>query len=42
MILYPDLGPEDDPDAHVIAGDIMSPGQTESAAERMLEWIRGL
>jgi len=42
VILHPDLGPEDDPDAHVIAGDIMSPGQTESAAERMLEWIRGL
>ncbi|MHA3976914.1 alpha/beta hydrolase [Halovulum sp. GXIMD14794] len=33
-------GRSDDPQAHVIAGDIMSPGLTEPVAERILEWTR--
>lgn len=36
------MGPEDDPGAHVIAGDIMSPGQTEPVAELVLDWISEL
>ncbi|MEW9918900.1 alpha/beta hydrolase [Marimonas sp. MJW-29] len=41
-ILNPDLGPGDDPDAHVIAGDIMSPGQTEATVQAILDWAEGL
>lgn len=33
------MGPGDDPDAHVIAGAIKSPGQTQSAVAGMLDWI---
>ncbi|MFP4328874.1 MAG: alpha/beta hydrolase [Paracoccaceae bacterium] len=33
-------GPEDDPMAHVLAGDILSPGQTEAAVAGMTGWIR--
>lgn len=36
------VGPGDDPYAHVIAGDILSPGQTGTAAQVMLDWIRRL
>lgn len=32
----------DDPYAHVIAGDVLSPGQTEAVVERILTWARGL
>ncbi|MEZ5911841.1 MAG: alpha/beta fold hydrolase [Paracoccaceae bacterium] len=32
-------GPGDDPMAHVIAGAIMSPGQTETVAARITGWI---
>lgn len=35
------MGPGDDPYAHVIAGDILSPGQTEAAVRGMLEWLSG-
>ena len=35
-------GPEDDPMAHVMAGDIFSPRQTAPLAERMIAWLRGL
>ncbi len=38
----PRLGPGDDPNAHVITGDIISPGTTEAAAQMMLDWVRGL
>lgn len=38
----PELGAGDDPLAHVIAGDVMSPGQTEATVAVMLEWIEGL
>ncbi|WP_245514037.1 alpha/beta hydrolase [Antarcticimicrobium luteum] len=30
----------DDPNAHVIAGDILSPGQTDAAALAMVDWLR--
>ncbi len=33
------IGPGDDPHAHVIAGDILSPGQTEAAALGMIDWL---
>jgi alpha-beta hydrolase superfamily lysophospholipase len=33
-------GPGDDPFAHVLAGDILSPGQTDSAVAGMVAWIR--
>ena len=41
-IVPADLGPEDDPSAHVVAGDIVSPGQTAAAAQGMLDWVRSL
>jgi len=33
-------GPDDDPFAHVLAGDILSPGQTAAAVAGMTGWIR--
>jgi alpha-beta hydrolase superfamily lysophospholipase len=33
-------GPGDDPNAHVIAGDIRSPSMTRPAAERIVSWAR--
>ena len=36
------LGEGDDSYAHVIAGDIMSPGQTEPAAAVMIGWAKGV
>lgn len=41
-IVSPDLTPADDPHAHVIAGDIVSPGQTGAAVQAILAWARGL
>lgn len=38
----PDLGSEDDPFAHVIAGEIMSPGNTARAIDVMRDWISGV
>ena len=32
-------GPGDDPNAHVIAGDILSPDQTKAAALGMVDWL---
>lgn len=37
--IAPVLGPQDDPFAHVVAGDIMSPGNTSAATETMAEWL---
>ncbi|MCV2887171.1 alpha/beta hydrolase [Ruegeria aquimaris] len=34
------MGSGDDPSSHVIAGDIMSPGQTDIAVAGMLAWLR--
>ncbi len=36
------MTPDDDPMAHVIAGDILSPGQTEAVIDRILAWAAGL
>ncbi|MFV0513399.1 MAG: alpha/beta hydrolase [Jhaorihella sp.] len=33
------MGEGDDPDAHVIAGDIRSPGQTEQTVRDILDWL---
>ncbi|WP_422029328.1 alpha/beta hydrolase [Roseovarius sp.] len=38
----PALGPGVDPAAHVIAGDILSPGNTEAAVKLILDWVGGL
>lgn len=35
-------GPGCDPDAHVIAGDALSPGMTDGLVRAMADWIRGL
>ncbi len=35
------MGPGDAANSHVIAGDIMSPGQTDGAVAGMLEWLAG-
>ncbi|MDC1383098.1 lysophospholipase [Candidatus Puniceispirillum sp.] len=37
-----ELLPSDDVFSHVIAGDIVSPGQTQNAIKHMLAWIRAL
>ena len=37
-----ELGPGDDPAAHVIAGDILSPSMTAPVSERILAWINEL
>lgn len=34
------MGPGDDPSAHVIAGDILSPGQTGAAVRDILDWLK--
>lgn len=36
------MGPGDDPASHVIAGRLMSPGQTDAAVEGILAWLNGL
>lgn len=40
--LAPDLGPGDDPHAHVVAGAILSPSQTAPLAAAVTDWARGL
>ncbi len=42
QVLNRDPGPEDDPYAHVIAGDVMSPGQTDVAVNDILLWFKEL
>ena len=37
-----DPGPDDDPYAHVMAGDVMSPGQTDRAVQDILSWVADL
>jgi esterase/lipase len=37
-----EMGAGDDPFAHVIAGDILSPGQTEAVTTLILDWAEGL
>lgn len=41
-VVRPGLGDGDDPMRHVIAGDIMSPGQTEASVAAILDWAEGL
>ncbi|WP_246020169.1 alpha/beta hydrolase [Aliigemmobacter aestuarii] len=36
------MAPGDDPYSHVIAGDILSPGQTAETVQLILTWARGL
>ena len=36
------MGEGDDPFSHVIAGDILSPGQTDMVVSKMLEWINSV
>jgi len=36
------MGPGDDANAHVITGDIKSPGQTEPAIAGMLDWLKSV
>lgn len=36
------MGPGDDPYSHVIAGDILSPGQTAGTVALILDWAAGL
>lgn len=38
----PELTAGDDPNAHLIAGAIMSPGQTAPVVARIVDWARGL
>ncbi|WP_254796881.1 hypothetical protein [Sulfitobacter albidus] len=38
----PELTEADDPSRHVIAGDIVSPGQTQATVARILDWAAGL
>ncbi len=33
-------GPGDDPMAHVLAGDILSPGMTDEVVARIVDWAR--
>lgn len=40
--IAPTLADGDDPFAHVVAGDIMAPGNTGPAAEAMIVWTRGI
>lgn len=39
VTLRPQLGPGDDPSAHVIAGDITAPSQTARSVAAILEWF---
>ncbi|MEL7099609.1 MAG: alpha/beta fold hydrolase [Pseudomonadota bacterium] len=42
QVWQPSIGPGDDPSAHVIAGDIMSPGQTAPTVQRIVTFVKGL
>lgn len=41
-VFHPELTADDDPYAHVITGDIISPGQTGTTTARILEWVKDL
>ena len=41
-VVNPVMGPSDDPQSHVIAGDVISPGQTDAAAQGMIAWVQSL
>lgn len=42
LTVNPTMGLQDDPQSHVISGDIISPGQTDATVAGMLDWIEGL
>ncbi|HMO07618.1 MAG TPA: alpha/beta hydrolase [Paracoccaceae bacterium] len=42
LLHAPDLTPQDDPHAHVVAGDILSPSQTAPLAALVVDWAQGL
>ncbi len=42
QIVNPTLGAKDDPFAHVIAGDILSPSQNAPTVAAILDWVEGL
>ncbi len=42
MVVQPTLGDGDDPSAHVTAGDIISPGQTDIMVQGVLDWAKTL
>ena len=41
-VMTVEIGPEDDPDSHVIAGDIMSPGRNDATVSDLSNWITNL
>ena len=41
-VITPDLGATDDPFAHVVTGDILSPDQTDRTVDQMRAWIEAL
>jgi alpha-beta hydrolase superfamily lysophospholipase len=41
-VVHPTLSDQDDPYAHVLAGSVMSPNQTEAAVQGMLTWVKSL
>lgn len=41
-LIAPDLGPGDDPYAHVVAGEILSPSQTAPLTAAVVDWAGGL
>lgn len=42
QVVNPVMGPNDDPQSHVIAGDIMSPDQSAGAVAGMVDWVQSL
>ncbi|WP_170329309.1 alpha/beta hydrolase [Ruegeria arenilitoris] len=36
------MGPGDDPASHVVAGRLMSPGQTDATVSGILNWLKGI
>ncbi len=41
-VMAVDVGPDDDPEHHVIAGEIMSPGRTDATVADLAAWIAEL
>ena len=39
MVFRPEMMPGDDPESHVIAGRIMSPGATPQVVQVIVEWL---
>lgn len=41
-VVNPVMGPDDDPSAHVIGGDIISPSQTPGMVKQILDWVAAI